>query len=412
MLAISKIAAIRITRMSCKVIIRLVHIVLRQTGRDFALALSGLLLFGCIEEYSPNLKQSASLIVINGSVIKEDSIQYVTVSRSTPVSESEYSAVSDCMVWATNGEGVDFLFEESSRGKYTAVIPQNYMVVGSVFKISVVTPNGNEYDSDYETIYESSPIDSLYYLLESFQSSSMYSGNGLQFYADLKADVNATKNYRWVLEETWEARVPYDIGRIEYGEWKEGFMNFKWVANEIIEYVPPIDSFQVCYKTRKINEIYSSTTRNLTVNEKKKIPLRYLAGSDVKQNYQYSLLVKQYALSEKAYEYWSTNQVMTAETGGIYQTQPTSATSNLCNINDPDEVVLGYFWTASYSEQRINFKGPLNYTPFLCGPYEVDPASPPFTSPRYWSGDGVENDARCFICALTEGTYVKPDFFD
>ncbi len=408
----SKIAAIRITQMRSKVLIRLVHPVLKQAGRVFALVISGLLLFGCIEEYSPKLKQSANLIVINGSIVKEDSVQYVTVSRSTPVSESEYNAVTGCVVWATNGEGVEFLFEESSKGQYTAVIPQNYMVVGSAFKISVATPNGNEYESDYEIIYESSPIDSLYYLLESFQSSSIYSANGIQFYADLKANPNATKNYRWVLEETWEARVPYDIGRIEYGEWKEGFMNFVWVAKETIEFNPPIDSFMVCYKTRKVNEIYSSTTRNLTVNEKKKIPLRYLAGTDVKQNYQYSLLVKQYALSETAYEYWSTNQVMTAETGGIYQTQPTSAISNLCNINDPEEVVLGYFWTASYSVQRINFKGPLIYAPFHCGAYEVDPASPPFTSPRYWSGEGVENDAKCFICALTEGTYVKPDFFD
>lgn len=379
----------------------------------FTYLIIALLLVGCIEEYNPKITESAELLVINGSIIKEDSLQFVTVSRSTPVSETEYNAVLGCMVWATNGNGVEFAFEESDEGEYTAVIPQNYLVVGSEFKISVATPNGNEYDSDYEPIYESSPIDNLYYMEEPFQSSSMSSDNGLQFYADLKADENATKNYRWILEESWEARVPYNLGRIEHGSWVEKMMGgYYWLASEVIEFDPALDSFMVCYKTRGINEIYSSSTQNLVVNEKKKIPLRYLEDTDVKLNYQYSLLVKQYALSETAYEYWSTNQIMTAETGGIYQTQPTSAISNICNINDPEEVVLGYFWTASYSEQRIVFKGPLNYSPFMCGTYELDLESPPLVNTRYWSGEGRENDEQCFVCALTEGTYVKPDFFD
>ena len=50
------------------------------------------------------------------------------------------------------------------------------------------------------------------------------------------------------------------------------------------------------------------------------------------------------------------------ESGGLYQTQPSQSRSNMYNINDPDEVILGFFWASSYTEKRIFIDSKL--TPF------------------------------------------------
>jgi hypothetical protein len=43
------------------------------------------------------------------------------------------------------------------------------------------------------------------------------------------------------------------------------------------------------------------------VNEKKKIPLSYISGESEKLNVKYSILVKQFALSDGAFDFWNKN---------------------------------------------------------------------------------------------------------
>jgi hypothetical protein len=370
----------------------------------------------CIEEYTPKITESTELLVIDGSIVKGDSLQTVNISQSTAVDDNYFNALSGCAVWATNGQGMEFTFEEGDDGEYNAIISNEYLAYGSEFKVSIITPDGNEYESDYETIYESSEIDSLYYLEEDYQSSSISSDLGLQFYIDLKAGESATKNYRWVLEETWETHTLYP-------------KMFSYSSNEmsytITELGGSYDSLSVCYKTEASPDVYIASTENLTVNEKKKIPLVYYAETSYKLNYNYSVLVKQYALTDMAYVYWNKVMAASTESGGMYQTQSSSTVSNICNINDPDEVVLGFFWASSCTEKRINFSGPLTefHDGHACGLAELDlseaypPANP--YEPTYLVNLGTESSPAywyaapmCFDCTLVDGTTTKPDFFD
>jgi hypothetical protein len=376
----------------------------------------GILFTSCVEEYTPEITDSTELLVINGSIIKRDSLQTVNISYSTPIDENSYNPLSGCAVRATNGQGMEFPFEEGDDGEYNAIIPEEYLTYGSEFKVNIVTPNGNEYESDYETIYESSEIDSLYYLEASYQSSTISSDFGLQFYVYLKAGESATKNYRWVLEETWETHTLYPK---MYSYWSNE------ISYKITELGGDYDSLSVCYKTEASSDVYIATTENLTINEKKNIPLVYYAETSYKLNYNYSVLVKQYALTDMAYVYWNKVMAASTESSGMYQTQSSSAVSNICNINDPDEVVLGFFWASSCSERRMNFSGPLTeyHDGHTCGLVELDlsedfPPANPYeptylvnlgteSSPSYWYADPI-----CFNCTLVDGTTTKPDFFD
>lgn len=370
---------------------------------------------GCIEPYAPEINESAVLLVIEGSVIREAEFQTVTVSRTTPLDEGTYDPVQGCSVWVTNGNGLNFNFQETSAGVYTVSIAEEYLELNEGFSLSVVTPNGNEYQSDYESILLSSEIDSLYYA-ESYLETSMSSSElGLQFYCDLKADASATQHYMWKQVETYEVHTLPFSGMI-YDE-----------ELEVVDFGHRIDSIAVCYPTGNVSGFTCASTKNLTVNEKKMIPLKYVPHDSPKLNYNYSDLVYQYSLSDAAYDYWSRIQSLSEDGGGLYQSQPYNVRSNICNIHDESEVVLGYFWASSRCERRLNFKGPMTDIDPLnsCVPDTLDIVIERYEEGRYFDPPWylVDEPADmgtlwlttyniCFDCRIKYGSNVKPDFFE
>lgn len=302
----------------------------------------------CVEQYSPEVNAYENLMVINGSIIKGNSIQTVTVSKTASIMEPDFYPVKGCQVTVTDNSGNIFTFYEEQDGIYTTSIDESYLSYGSTFSLFVKTPDNKEYESEIETIYESSPIDSLFYEVESKQTSTEFHEQGLQFYVDLKAPEDATHRYLFDLIETYEIHTFYE----NEGFWDED-------AKVLPVYNPLKDSIDVCWNTQPISAYYTTSTENLTVNEKKKIPLSYVPSSSPRLNFRYSLLVKQHALGQKAYQYHEQTNSLTDNSGNLYDSQPPQAPTNISNINNPDEKVLGYFWASSYSEKRIFFDGPL-----------------------------------------------------
>ena len=375
----------------------------------------------CIEEYNLEIDEYKNLLVIEGSIIKEDSIQTVKISQTTPIDKPDsINPVSGCQVNVVNGNGLEFFFDETSPGTYTAKIPQENLQFNEKFKLQVTTPDGNKYASHYETILECSPVDSIYPIAKKYQSAALQFESGLQYYIDLKAPDSFTRNYRWAMVETWEYHAPYSLDAIFYvtgwDSWGHPIGYFDYDPEHFLD--------TICWQTKKVSVLSSSSTRNLTVNEKKKIPLNYIPGTSIKLSVKYSLLVKQYSLSDSAYLFWNQNKVETQESGGLYQSQPGQAISNIRNVNNSSEIVLGFFWASSFTEKRVFYQGPFP-------DWECDCHLIPFKLGEYYNGTGKEdwlhdmNDppipgsfkpgislARCMDCTARGGTAIKPDFWE
>ncbi|MBN1118427.1 MAG: DUF4249 domain-containing protein [Bacteroidales bacterium] len=377
----------------------------------------------CIEKFDPNLSDYDNLLVIQGSIIKNDSLQTVEISRSSPMKDPQIIPVTGCYVVAEDKLGNEFVYRESNKsGEYYVHIPEEYMNYNSEFRLHVVTSDKKRYVSDYDAILESSPIDSIYFEESSYQSSSEYFPNGLQFFADLKAPDENTKNYRWLLQETYEYHSPYTIGAIYAKHLDSIFSPYAAAENFPEVKIPaPLDTLTKCWVISNVKGLYSASTQNLMTNQKKKIPLNYIDETNPKLNIRYSLLVKQYALTESSYEYWNRNKVESSESGGLYQTQPSQSKSNFRNTEDPDEVVLGYFYASSYTEKRIFYDGPFHvpsYSFYHCRPDTFDVLFHDRDFVKLFDID--ENpmkvlwataDDVCFNCTLYLGTNVKPEYW-
>ncbi len=133
-------------------------------------------------------------------------------------------------------------------------------------------------------------------------------------------------------------------------------------------------------------------------------------------------MVRQYALSDKAYVYWDKNKVQSRELGGLYQTQPSQSKSNIHNLNDSNEIVLGFFWVSSFTEKRIFFDGPLSgyYRKYDCKAdtvenfYDIKTDSY-ITIIGYTDSGGsiyATSAPACLDCSKQGGTNIKPEFWE
>ena len=131
----------------------------------------------------------------------------------------------------------------------------------------------------------------------------------------------------------------------------------------------------------------------------------------------YSLLVKQYSITQNAYSYWKNMEAQISEVNFLFSTQPYDIIGNIKNVNNDEEIVYGYFTVASVSEKRIFVNRPraVFYYPESCGinfKYQdlIDRGYPVFVIKLEDERTGKVVEA-CIDCSLKGGEPYKPDFW-
>ena len=81
--------------------------------------------WGCIDEIDmPNTSsdQGSSFLVLDGSILKGDTIQYLRISHSNPLGNYEFNPEMGCKVSVKCSLGDEYEFEEVEPGIYTTEI--------------------------------------------------------------------------------------------------------------------------------------------------------------------------------------------------------------------------------------------------------------------------------------------------
>jgi hypothetical protein len=401
-------------------------IVTKRRNR-FILIFTGLTIFAlsCISPFEPDFKGEDNLLVVDGSLIKGLETQMIKISRSSSISQPEYRPVENCQVKIMDDSGNEFAFSEESQGKYVANIDDAHLNYDTQYKLIFSTPSGEEYESGYQKLLRNAPVDNIYCIKEYHSNTdSLKDIQGLQFYVDLDAPNDASRYFKWQIEETWEIHATWKINGVYDGK---TIKLFSW----------PSDSLYYCWGTKTATGIYTTSTINLSNNTLKKIPLHFKSHYSQDLTIKYCATVKQFALNEDAYNYWHQKETEMNESGQIYTIQPSQAKSNISNTGNPDEKVLGFFWVSSYTEKHLFLENPfikdalspkscsvvgsstnllgqdlINYLYTLIARTKNFPKPPPvfiyFTTPNgvYFTKD------ECIDCRLMGGSTSKPDFWE
>lgn len=364
----------------------------------------------CIKNYEPEILASdAKKYIVAGQVTEGDSLQKVNVSQTSPIGDPSYIPVTGCHVTIYDDRNHQFALTDNGNGDYSVVIEPVYLMPGVSFKVEIKTPAGDHLGSDFDMLSTVSPMDSIYYHRKDIEQNEPGEFRiGIQFYIDVNGSEATSRYYRWEEFETWEYHAVYPL---------------EWYYDGIVHHVVPPDySRNVCWSTRRIPSILTLSTNNLDRNRYELFPLHYVSNKTQRLAYGYSLLVKQYAISEAAYSYWEQLRANSNPEGGLYEKQPLAIMGNMHDLDNADNNVLGFFSATSVVSRRIFIKNVpdliLDYNTYcspsklIRGVSEIEPSE----YPGYLLGDqygysATLLNAECINCLLLGGTIIKPSFW-
>lgn len=305
--------------------------------------LISLLLFTtCVEPFDPDIGSYENALAVTGSVLEGRHISRIQLGRTFSFDESEPELVAGAKVFFKDDEGNDYQLKESEEtpGIYESDTTAFQGVAGRSYQLRIETPNGNIYESEWQLMKKSAQLEDVYFEYEE-DVIGFDTLDGIQIYIDASDPENSSRFYRWEFEETWHIQVPMPAR----ASWDLQTNTFELYENEEIPHI--------CYQTNKVNDIILRTTQGLSEDRIERMPLHYVSGQTNRLVRRYTILVKQYALTEKSYNFWSTARDLNQDVGTLFDPIPNQLIGNIQNINDPDDPVLGYFSADGYDERRI-----------------------------------------------------------
>lgn len=298
--------------------------------------------------------------------------------------------------------GSIYILTGNTKGEYSiASLPLN---ASQKYRLHIKTIDGKEYYSDYVTVKNSPPVDSLNWKKNS---------NGVQVFVNTHDPLNKTQYYRWEYDETWEFHSPYSS-------------DYEYVGTQVVPRVNPLSVF-ICWKSEASSTILTGSSAKLLQDIITLAPVTTVPQNSIKLSVRYSINVRQYALTPEAYEYWDVMRKNTEHLGTLFDPQPSQTRSNIHCVNNPDEKIVGYISAGSVSEKRLfitknealpwaykhncleEYPVPFNQFVNFFAPRIYLPTQPYFSATGtllgYYGAEPV-----CVDCTLT-GTNVKPVFW-
>lgn len=291
----------------------------------------------CIDPYEPDLKGYESLLVVDGLLTNENVSNTIRLTKTFQNRFDKPQVISDAEVDITDETGFKTFLTPNGNGIYKTDSSVFRGCTGKAYTLHVKTAEGTEYTSEPCIMEPVSEIDSIYF--EKYQEI-MNNGSenvpGIMIYLDSKPGTNDF--YRWEFKETWKFRVPYPK-KYEY-------------INETIQ-IPLNNIKEYCWKTRRSDNVLAGAIPSGTDRRIIKQPL-YFIGTEKSDRMllQYNIEVKQYSISQKEYDFWSNLQKVNESGSDIFASQPFPVSSNIHNLKNPSEKVLGYFKVSSVSQRR------------------------------------------------------------
>jgi hypothetical protein len=243
------------------------------------------------------------------------------------------------------------------------------------------------------------PIDSVGYFIKN---------SSVQLYVSTHDATNKARYYRWDYAETWQFHSEYS-----------SLLRVDTTTHQIV-YRSPDRQITSCFANDVSPAVLLTSTANLGTDIIDRNLLTSIPLTSEKIETEYSILVKQYALTADAFRFYTILKKNTEELGGIFGALPSVQTGNIHCVSNPAIPVIGYITATNMESKRIfilNKDLPATPTiyPYDC---EIDTAkslndliTPPYsyipisTTPK---GDLLYSSRQCVDCTLRGTTQIPP----
>ncbi|HNP95042.1 MAG TPA: DUF4249 domain-containing protein [Cyclobacteriaceae bacterium] len=383
-----------------------------------------LLMSMCLTEIDLEQIDTEDLLVVDARLTSEPEKQMVILSRTKPLNSMDAAEpVTGATVWIESENANRLNFQESSPGHYESSNPFAAQP-NTNYSLHIITSEGDEYQSDPTAMVPTPQFDSLYAEFEPAPTPTNPFAGFFNFYIDSRSNPDQVKYFRWEWNSTYQLEVPMPSRWL----WTGG-NNFV-----IRELGSPNDSLQVqiCWSSDSAKDINIKALLD-GENEVIRQPIHRFHSDSGFLKLRYSILVKQFALTEESYRFW--NMINESNNQGfLFDIQVGTITGNLHNVANATETVLGYFDVVQertvrqfYAPRDFQKDGYRVLDPFFVNCFNEEPILLPadqigefmernqfayslcyFLSPA----TAVFCKIRCADCTYHDGSNKRPDFWE
>ena len=373
----------------------------------------------CVDEYTiPKATAAAheAEVVIEGRILSgEESVVYL--SYTTPLNSEEAAPdILNAQVYVIGQNGYRSQAAEFDIEKDCYIVDTRDLENNTHYALEV-TVDGDTYQSKFQPLLTSPEIDEVTWR-ENESSVSIH--------VTTVAEKEDSRHFMWSFEEDWEFHAEVDMrGNDEIKPYykKEHYPDLTETRNPYL----------FCWMHDESRHILLHSTAGLSENRVENAKLHEIGIEDIRISYIYSILVKQWSLSDEAYMYYSTAKQYTEESNGLFTPILSDYQGNIICMSNPDKRAHGYVLASSVTTKRIfiyeeEFKHMhTEYSHPYCFPATREQApfedilNGPWLSPYVlmakngdpWTDpDAIRYDWNCVNCMKTPGaTKNRPDFW-
>jgi hypothetical protein len=291
-----------------------------------------LALFCCKKLYNPPASSSPnSYLVVEGVINPGNDSTVIKISRTVKLNDkiTDNPVLGATVTVESDQNSSVTLYDINNNGHYYS--PGLNLSSSQKYRLRIKT-NTSEYLSDFAEVKLAPPIDSVGYKVQ----------NGIvNLYVNTHDPANKTGFYRWDYEETWQFHAKY-----------QSVMVLDTTINTIVARRADQLDYD-CFGNDISSHIVLFSTEKLGQNVVFQNPLTQMALTSEKAERRYSILVKQYALTPDAFNFYQNLEKNSEQLGSIFDAQPSQLSGNIHSESNPQEPVIGYVTVSNVQIKRI-----------------------------------------------------------
>ena len=300
-----------------------------------------LILNSCLEPYDYKTETFESALVIEATITNEFKRQEINLSRTFRFEDEGPTYELGAVVSVTNSNNTTFNFTDQGNGLYLSDVAFS-AEENEIYTLSITTSNGRIYSSEPTPMTAITPMESL----EPIREVDAFGNDVVSIKVNSFDPTGSSTYYRYIYEETYKIIAP---------NWSPLDAILDSSSDIGVSTVPRTQEERICYKTINSNTVIITNTNDYEEDRVTDFVVRTISADDFIITHRYSILVKQYIQSSKAYNYYQTLRDFSGSESIFSQNQPGFFNGNVFSNSNTNERVVGFFDVSSVDIKRIYF---------------------------------------------------------
>lgn len=315
-----------------------------------------ILIMGCVEKYNITSDSYEPYLVVEALLTNEMKKHTVKLTRIMPLDSMSQIKIGNAQVKIESSNGDIYQFSEIRPGEYQS--NTLFKAVPNLeYQLFIKTVDNKTYQSTKETLPKKVEISEVKHELKTVNGN-----NGIQIFASSEENSDNTF-FKYNYEVTYKVVTPYLITE-EIHIFNVDLFDFPPCVSGCLTYdmemLPPTDAVHICYSKEETKKIDLVTLDSFGSDNVQNHPILFINEDEFyKIRERYSILVKQYSLSENTYNFYKILRDLGDITTVFSEKQKGFINGNISSSTHHTDVV-GLFEVSSVSKVRKYF----NYEDF------------------------------------------------